>query len=67
MTSVRYPSAEEMLRREAASSPLAGPVGALGPAARAALIGDLEAALRDCCDDDGVVSPLPVYVATAAR
>jgi len=67
VSSVRYPSAEEMLRREAASSPLAEPVGALSPAARAALVRELEDALRDYRDDEGVVSPLQLYVATAAR
>jgi ubiquinone/menaquinone biosynthesis C-methylase UbiE len=67
VASVRYPSAAEMLRREAASSPLAEPVAALAPAARAALVGALEDALRPFRDDDGVVSPLQLYVATAAR
>jgi hypothetical protein len=45
--SARYPSAEEFVRREAASSPLAGPLGGLSPEVRQALIDDLAAALRD--------------------
>jgi ubiquinone/menaquinone biosynthesis C-methylase UbiE len=63
--SLRYPSVEEFLRREAASSPLAGPVGALLGLARANLIRELEAALSDHCDDDGVVCPIETYVAVA--
>ena len=63
--SLRYPSAEEFLRREAASSPLAGPVGALPGPARGALVRELEAALADYCDDDGVVCPVESYVAVA--
>lgn len=65
--SVRYPSAAEFLRREAASSPLAGPVGALSAAAREALVRDLEEGLRPHRDDDGVVSPLEIYVACGRR
>lgn len=62
--SVRYPSAREFLRREAASSPLAGLVAALSDTARDALVSDLEEALRPYCDDEGVVSPLQIYLAT---
>ena len=59
-----WPSAAELLRREAASSPLAGPIGALGPAARDALIADVAAALRDYTDDDRIVFPIETHVAT---
>jgi ubiquinone/menaquinone biosynthesis C-methylase UbiE len=65
--SVRYPSAAEFLRREAASSPLAGPIGDLSAAARRALIQDLEAGLRDRGDDEGIVLPLEGYVVLAER
>lgn len=65
--SVRYPSAEEFLRQEAASSPLAGPIGAMSASARNSLIHDLEAALRPRLDDDGVVLELETYVALAHR
>jgi SAM-dependent methyltransferase len=64
---VRYPSAAEFLRREAACSPLAGLVGALGAEARAALVQELERALEPCTDDEGVVLSLEVYVARARR
>jgi len=64
---VRYPSAEEFLRREAASSPLAGPIGTLSADARHALIRDLEMALRDRLDDEGIVLPLEAYLVLADR
>ena len=65
--SVRYPSAAEFLRREAACSPLAGPLGALSAASRAALIEELDQALLPRRDDDGIVLPLEVYVTLARR
>lgn len=65
--SLRYPSCEEFLRREAASSPLAGPVLALGDDRRGELIRELEDALSDHVDDDGVVCVLESYVALARR
>jgi SAM-dependent methyltransferase len=64
---VRYPSAEEMLRREAASSPLATRLSAVPPAAREALIREVTAALREYEDDDGVTFPMETYVAIARR
>jgi ubiquinone/menaquinone biosynthesis C-methylase UbiE len=62
---VRYPSAAELLRQEAASSPLAGPLGVLEGDVRQALIADLESALRDHEDDDGIVAPLESFVVVA--
>jgi hypothetical protein len=62
---LRYPSVEEFLRREAASSPLAGPVGALAPERRRDLIRYLQAALADRVDDDGVLCPVETYAAVA--
>ncbi len=64
---VRYPSAEEFLRREAASSPLAGPIGALDEKERRAMIQDLEVALQSHMDDNGVVFPSSTYLALAYR
>jgi hypothetical protein len=63
--SLRYPSCGEFLRREAASSPLAGPVSALRDDVRNELIRELEEALRDRVDDDGVVCVVESYVALA--
>ena len=65
--SEQWPSAAEMLRREAASSPLAGPIGALARDAREALIDDLARALHDYTDDERVVFPVETYVATGRR
>lgn len=64
---VRYPSAEEFLLREGASSPLAGPIRALGDDVRQALVGDLGQALRAHTDDDGIVFPTEAYFAVAHR
>lgn len=64
---VRFPSPVEFLRQEAASSPLAEPVGALSPEVRDALIRDLGDALQSCTDDDGVVFAMPTHVLTARR
>ena len=67
ISSIRYPSFKEFLRREAASSPLAGPISALGADVRGNLIRDLQAALLDHADDDGVVCGIESYVALARR
>ena len=64
---LRYPSPAEFLRREASGSPLAGPVGAMDPARRDALLSDLAEAVADHVDDDGVACPIEVYVAVARR
>ena len=63
----RYPSAAEMLRREAASSPLAGRLGALDAAVHDALARDLEDALAEHTDDDGVVVPFQALAAFGRR
>ncbi len=65
--SVRYPSVEEFVRREAASSPLAQPIAAVERATRDELVRDVEDALRSYSDDAGIVSPMESYVATATR
>ncbi len=64
---VRYPSAEEFLRQEGASSPLAGPIEALRDDVREALIRDLREALRTYADDDGIIFPAETYLALAHR
>jgi SAM-dependent methyltransferase len=60
--SVRYPSVEEFVRREAASSPLAEPIGAAGDDVRDALVATVEDGLDEYVDDDGVVFPMESYV-----
>ena len=65
--SIRYPSAAEFVRREAACSPLAGPIGSLAAPARTALVDELAHELRAHTDDLGIALPLEVYVALAER
>jgi ubiquinone/menaquinone biosynthesis C-methylase UbiE len=62
---VRYPSPADLLRQEAASSPLAGSLATTAPDVRDALTRDVEAALRPFTDDDGVAFPLETFVAIA--
>ena len=65
VASLRYPSAAEFLRREAASSPLAALVSALDETRRIELVRELESALGDRVDDDGVVCGVESYVVIA--
>jgi ubiquinone/menaquinone biosynthesis C-methylase UbiE len=65
--SIRYPSVEEFLRREAASSPLAGPISASNAQVRNDLIRDLQGRLSDHVDDDGLVCPIETYAALGRR
>lgn len=64
---VRYPSAEELVRWEGASSPLAGSILSLEDDARAAPIRDVGEMLREYTDDDGIVFPAETYLAAARR
>lgn len=65
--SMRYPSPDEFVRREAASSPLAGPLGSLDGDIREELLRDVAGELRPYTDDEGVVFPMETYVVTARR
>lgn len=62
--SERFASIEDFVRQEAASSPLAGPLGALDDERRRALVDDLTAALADHLDDGGLVFPNETQVLT---
>ncbi|WP_458189149.1 class I SAM-dependent methyltransferase [Haladaptatus sp. NG-WS-4] len=64
---MQYPSPEEFVRREAASSPLAGPLGGLERDVREALVRDVEKTLREYTDDDGIVFPMEAHVVVARR
>jgi ubiquinone/menaquinone biosynthesis C-methylase UbiE len=64
---LRYPSTQEFLRREAASSPLAAALSALDPKARTALIGQLQSTLSDRLDDEGLVCALELYVVVGSK
>ena len=63
--SMRYPSAGELIRRESASSPLAGPLAALSRDARDALVEDVGEALDAYTDDEGIVVPMETFLVTA--
>ena len=63
---VRFPSAMDMLVRQVAASPLAGPVAALDDDARAALALDFVASMRGHADDDGICFPQETHVVTAS-
>jgi len=63
---VRYPSAEEFLRQEAASSPLAGPIAELEGSVRTRMIRHLEEVLQEYTDRDGVVFPMETHLVVAS-
>ena len=65
--SMRYPSAEEFVRREAASSPLSESLRDLAQGVRETLVREVEDALREYTDDDGIVFPMEAYILTAHR
>ncbi len=65
--SVRYPSVEEFVRREAASSPLAEPLAAVDGEVRDELVHEVEHALHRYVDDKGTSSPMESYVVIADR
>lgn len=53
----RFPSVPDMVRREAAASPLAGPLSALDTDEWEALVDELEVELAPWRDDDGLTFP----------
>lgn len=61
----RFPSVAEFIRREGASSPLAGPLGALDDERRRGLVGALEERLAGHLDDDGIAFHNETHVVTA--
>lgn len=61
----RFPSIEEFVRREAASSPLAGPLGALDVARRKTLVDALRVELDPHLDDAGLAFHNETHVVTA--
>ena len=65
--SVRYPSVEEFVRREVASSPVAESIAAVKRAVRDELVREVEAAVQAYLDDEGIVSPMESYVVIAER
>lgn len=67
ISTARYPSPEEFVRREAISSPLAGPLSSVDLDVQEALIQEVDEALHDYVDDHGIVTPLEYYVLVAHR
>lgn len=65
--SVRFPSAEAFIRRQAATSPLGHPIEAAPNATRNELIRDVKDELEDYTDDEGIVFPFESYVLEAHR
>lgn len=63
--SMRYPSPAEFVRREAASSPLSGPLGSISAAVRDALVRDVTEGIGDYIDDEGVVFPMETFLVVA--
>ncbi len=63
----RYPSVEEFVRREVASSPLAESIGAAERTIRNELLREVGGALGEYTDDEGVVFPMESYVLTVRR
>jgi SAM-dependent methyltransferase len=58
---VSFPTAQEMLARQTAASPLAGPLATLSDHAREALAADFAAAMLPHTDDAGVSFPQEAY------
>ena len=65
--SVRFASVEAFISRQAATSPLADPIGAAPKAVRDKLIQDVEDELEAYSDDHGIVFPFESYVVEAHR
>lgn len=65
--SMRYPSPEEFLKREAESSPLAEEIESMESERRMALIGDLSTSLEAYIDDMGVVFPMETHMISAKK
>ncbi|REL33778.1 hypothetical protein DYD21_10250 [Rhodohalobacter sp. SW132] len=65
--SMRYPSPEEFLRREAASSPLAEEIETMDPEIRKKLVTDLKHSLEVYTDDRGVVFPMETFMIIAQK
>lgn len=62
----RFPSVAEFVRREAASSPLAGPLSSLSTDRHAALLETLEQRLAPYVDDAGLAFHNETHIVTAA-
>ena len=64
---VRFGSARELVVAYVAGSPLAGPVGAAGPVARAGLLAEVQAALDPWQGPDGLAFPIEALLVSGRR
>ena len=64
---VRFGSARELVVAYGAGSPLAGPVGAAGPAARAGLVAEVQAALEEWQGAAGLAFPIEALLVSGRR
>ena len=64
---VRFGSARELVVAYGAGSPLAGPIGAAGPAARAGLLAEVQAALDRWQGAAGLAFPIEALLASGRR
>jgi ubiquinone/menaquinone biosynthesis C-methylase UbiE len=64
---VRFGSARELVVAYGAGSPLAGPIGAAGPAARAGLVAEVQAALEEWQGTAGLAFPIEALLVSGRR
>jgi SAM-dependent methyltransferase len=64
---VRFGSARELVVAYGAGSPLAGPIGAAGPAARAGLLAEVQAALEEWQGAAGLAFPIEALLVSGRR
>jgi hypothetical protein len=64
---VRFGSARELVVAYGAGSPLAGPVGGAGPAARAGLVAEVQAALEEWQGAAGLAFPIEALLVSGHR
>jgi hypothetical protein len=64
---VRFGSARELVVAYGAGSPLAGPIGAAGPAARVGLVAEVQAALEEWQGPAGLSFPIEALLVSGRR
>jgi len=67
MTMIRYDSLDEMVPGYLASTPASGLVADAGASVQSAVLEDVEDALHDYLDDDGLAAPFQLYVLTGRK
>jgi SAM-dependent methyltransferase len=64
---VRFPGAAQLLRQQAASSPLGAHVSGLDPASWLGLLDELRVSFEPYADDDGIAFPMQTWLIRAQR